>query len=146
MVIVAPFCDTTDESEARAIFADFYKIGPVADMTKLHPYVEQNKIISSIQPHGPRTYMKGWGYQDMSVELLQHAYDRFSSYVSHIGADYQVSAIAYEATLLTNSVKYHVRQRRLDLVGVPQRYHQPSVAEPGARLPCEQFLRTFCGR
>jgi hypothetical protein len=97
MVIVAPFCDTTDESEARAIFADFYKIGPVADMTKLHPYVEQNKIISSIQPHGPRTYMKGWGYQDMSVELLQHAYDRFSSYVSHIGADYQVSAIAYEA-------------------------------------------------
>jgi len=97
MIVVAPFCDTTDETEARAVFADFYEIGPVADMTKIHPYVDQNKVISGIQPHGPRTYMKGYGYDDMSVELLQHALDRFSSYVSDIRLDYQTSAIAFEA-------------------------------------------------
>lgn len=96
MVVVVPFCDTTNEAEARAIFAGFYEIGPVADMTKIHPYVEQNKIISHIQPHGPRTYMKGWGYHDMSVELLQYAFDQFSSYVSHVGSDYQISVIAFE--------------------------------------------------
>src|SRR5277367_497325 len=97
MVVIAPFCDTTDEEEARTIFAEFYGIGPVADMTKLHPYVEQNRVISGIQPHGPRTFMKGWGYHNISVELLQYAFDRFGSYVSHIGSDYEISAIAYEA-------------------------------------------------
>jgi len=41
--------------------------------------------------------MKGVGVQSISVELLQHTFENFSSYVSHVGEDYEISAIAYEA-------------------------------------------------
>ena len=95
--MILPFCDTYDESEAKKRFSEFYAIGPILDTTKVQSYIEQNTIISQISPHGPRSFMKGFGVQSISVELLKHTFENFSTYVSRVGEDYEISAIAYEA-------------------------------------------------
>lgn len=96
MIIVFPFCDSGDESEGRNRFSEFYAIGPIVDNTKMHSYIEQNTIISSIAPPGPRSYMKGVGIQSISIELVQHCFEKFCSYVSDLSDDYEISAIAFE--------------------------------------------------
>ena len=64
--------------------------------TKVHTYPKQNKVISAIQPPGPRTCIKGWAYRGASVDLIQFTVERFHEYVSHVGDDYAISAVAYE--------------------------------------------------
>jgi Berberine and berberine like len=123
MIIVMPFCDTANEAEAKERFTEFFALGPVLDNTKIHSYVEQNMVISGILPHGPRSYMKGFGYSDMSAELLHHAFGAFSSYISHIREDYEISAIAFEAyptekicSVPSESTAYPSRGKHLNCV------------------------------
>jgi hypothetical protein len=91
-----PFCDTSDETLARTTFADFYALNPSSDTTRIHPYTQQNKILDKFVPHGPRTMMCGFNYQNLSVSLLNYALEVFKMYITTLGDNYVESIILFE--------------------------------------------------
>ena len=97
-LVFIPFYDTGDESAARKKFENFFSLGPVVDHTSVHTYVAQNEVLNPIVPHGPRSYTKSFIYQVTSIssELLNYSVDKFAEYISHLGDDYEISAVLYE--------------------------------------------------
>ena len=91
-----PFRDTSDETLARTTFADFYALKPRQDTTRILPYIEQNRILDKIVPHGPRTVMCGFNYQNLSIQLLNYTLEAFKVYITTLGNDYVQSIILFE--------------------------------------------------
>jgi len=97
-LVLIPFCDTGDETAASKRFEGFFSLGAAVDHTSIHPYVQQNAVLNPIVPHGPRSYTKSFVYQVTSIspELLNYSIDKFAEYISHLGEDYEISAVIYE--------------------------------------------------
>jgi hypothetical protein len=96
VLIVTPFCDTPDESIARARFADLFALNPVVDHTSVHPYPEQNKILNLIATHGDRKYMKGFAFRYMTVPFLEYVFNSMAAYLEMMGSEDAGSAIIFE--------------------------------------------------
>jgi hypothetical protein len=94
---VAPFLDTSDETAAKRVFAELYALEPVLDITGIRPYPEQNSFMNDMVHHGPRSYITAFAYQILSVELLEHAAQFYSSCLSALGEDYRPGVVLFEA-------------------------------------------------
>lgn len=97
MAVVIPFRDTPDEAVGRETFGEVLALGPVADHLGVHSYADQNAVNNPLAPHGPRTYVTGFAYQGLSVELLNYSVKKYTEYISTLGEDYVTGAILYEA-------------------------------------------------
>jgi hypothetical protein len=95
-VIVAPFLDTSDLDFAKKIFAEFYALEPVLDVTAIRSYTEQNQCLDPMMPHGVRTYMSSFAYQTVTVEVLEYTAQKYASYISALGNDCRPGAIMFE--------------------------------------------------
>jgi len=78
------------------------------DQTGIHPYSFQNAVNNPLMPHGPRSYISGFAYHDLSLPLLEYTLQKYTQFVQHLGDDYVTGAILYEAYPYekTNSVPF----------------------------------------
>ena len=69
---------------------------PLEDHTEMHPYVVQNAILNPFLQHGPRSYVKGFAFSVLSIELLQYTVNKFKELVAYLGEDYAPGAMLFE--------------------------------------------------
>jgi Berberine and berberine like len=67
------------------------------DLSCIHTYTEQNAMLNPMLFHGPRSYTKGFGFRNLTVELLNSGVERVNELVAILGEDYRPSAILFEA-------------------------------------------------
>jgi len=89
--------DTPSLHQAQKTYQEFYALGPLMDHTTTHPYSVQNTVNNPLMPHGPRTYISGFAYHDLSLPLLEYTLQKYTEYVTHLGDSYVTGAILYEA-------------------------------------------------
>lgn len=93
-IIVLPFYNGSAE-EGKKKFDLFYKVGPVADMTREMPYDELNSLQNPIATYGDRKSLKGAPLTSIEASVIAPLFENYTKFVGNY-PDAKGSAILIE--------------------------------------------------
>ncbi|KAH6619971.1 hypothetical protein C7974DRAFT_315739 [Boeremia exigua] len=96
-VVLTQLFHNGTESEARAIFADLFALGPVADMTATIPYPVLNSLLNASAGFDGRKQFGGGAFKlPLEPAFVQDVYREFQAFVESNAAELAQSMVLWE--------------------------------------------------